>query len=165
MKKHLAVIAGALCALAIAFASGRYSAPTTTVTVEKEVEKVVEKKVEVKGEDIIKVVYRTRTIRPDGTKEEREEERTETKRREETTTDTKRNREVETRIVVERNHPRLRMGALVGTPLRLDLQTSLLVGGHVEKPNVLGPFSLGAMVLYRPSAGEISVLGGISLEF
>lgn len=145
-------------ALILAFASGRFSrtAETKTEFQEKVVykDRVVEKIVEVekKHEDKIRIVYRE--TKPDGTKTEREEERTKTD------TDKKTDKAVEKYVVVEKEvtktvtvktQPRLMVSVLAGydmSPafLKIPSAPNLAVGIDV-KVRVAGPIYLGVMAV------------------
>lgn len=168
MKTKLAIALGVTVALALAYAAGRYQAPTKVEYQEKivkvETVKVVE--VKVRGEETTKVVYRTRTKAPDGTVTETETERTDTKTKETTSgaTDTTRKVDTDTRKTQTTTRPDYRIAALVGAPLRLDVAPSLVYGFHAER-RLLGPVSAGVWVLRDSKTSGVMVGLGVSVEF
>jgi hypothetical protein len=159
----------AVIALVGAFAAGRASSPESEVReVERVVykDKVVEvvKTVTVREQAQARVIYRDRVTKPDGTRVEREVERTETKATEHAQAEAARASTAEGQRVAERTvtprQPQWRAGVLVGAQLRLDpLGVSPAVGAHVER-RLLGPLWLGAWGLHTGSAGL-----SLSLEF
>ncbi len=166
-------LVGALLA-ASSFAVGRYSAAGPDVReVERIVykDRVVEKIVEVKVKQAaeVKIVYREKTTKPDGTTVERTAERTDTKTDEKTDTKTDTERTAEGTRDVERvviaQKPDWRVGALVGADVAFNpLAASLLVGVQVER-RIAGPFSVGIWALVRPSPFGLAAGGSLALEF
>ncbi len=165
---------GVLSAALACFAIGRYSAAGPDVReVERIVykDRVVEKIVEVKVKQAaeVKIVYREKTTKPDGTTVERTAERTDTKTDEKTNTKTDSERIAEGMRDVERivvaHKPDWRVGALIGADVAFNpLAASLLAGAQVER-RIAGPFSVGLWALVRPSPFGFAAGGSIALEF
>jgi hypothetical protein len=162
-------IGGGIALLVAAFAVGRFSSREPDVRdVERIVyqDRVVEKVVTVTVKEEAKrvVIYRDRVIKPDGTRIEREVEKTETDTK---IADTRTGEKVDTREgTKDREHvvtsplPQWRVGALVGVGLRVD--PFVLVpayGAHVER-RIAGPFFVGVWGLHTGTAGL-----SLSLEF
>lgn len=160
-------------AVLVAFCAGRFSAPVKVEErlVEKVVvqEKLVEKRFEVavKAEERVRVVYRDRIVRPDGTREEREVERDESASS--SATVAAKVREVERVVyrdrevvkVVESARPLWRVSLLAGVDLpRLhhpQLLGPIAFGAQVER-RLIGPAFVGA---YALSSGQGGVTVGV----
>ncbi len=160
-------IGGPVALLAAAFAVGRYTAREPDVRdVERVVykDRVVEKIVEVKVKEEAKrvIVYRDRVIKPDGTRIEREIEKTETDTK---ITDARETAKEATHAgtkdrehVVTSPRPDWRVGAMVGTALTLDpIFLKPVYGGFVER-RIAGPFSVGIWGLSTGTTGVSLVL-------
>jgi hypothetical protein len=166
--------AGVLVLFAAAFAAGRYTAAEPDV---HEVERVVYRDqvvtktrvvtVAAKAETKRVVVYRDRVVKPDGTRIEREVERSDTETRETTrtegTTNTERTTEGDRTSdrTVTAARPNWRVGALVGGQLD-PLGLRPVYGAHAER-RLAGPFHVGAWGLHT-GAGIAAGLS-LSLEF
>lgn len=163
MRRRLLIAAGAVTALLLAFAGGRWSrkppAPLTrevvkTVTVDRIVQAAAEvRTVTVAGP--VRVV--TRVVRePGGTvREERTEERgpvTATVARVERTSEATREH-VATRTQLAPERPRWMVGALAGW----DLRSSRLVYGAHAGVRILGPVSVGAWAVPQLRAGGLAI--------
>lgn len=156
LKDHWRAVAVSLALLG-AFATGRFATPTKTVT--QTVERVVTKTVTVKAK--ARVVYRDRTViqKPDGTVERRDVERTE----QTTVAATEHEAEHAATVTVTASPPQWRASLLAGVDFP-----------HLDRPALLGPIQLGAMVerriagpLWIGAWGMSSGVGGLalSLEF
>lgn len=124
--KYKAIIAGVL--LVVAFAFGRYSAPTKTITETKIVKEVVK-------EEVVHTVTRV-VERPDGTKE----------------TDTTTDSDTNTHTDITRERVKEIFAA------SRDLNVSVLIGGqpHMFKGISIGPIVYGASVT-RTIIGPVTV--------
>lgn len=157
--------------LVVAFAGGRFSQVAEKqvefkdklVYVDRVVEKIVE--IEKKHEDKVRIVYRE--TKPDGTKTEREEERTKTD------TEKAAERTVEKVVTIDREviknvtvklQPRVMIGVLVGydhSPsfLKIPNVPNLALGAEV-KVRIAGPVSVGIWGLNTGVVG-----GSLSVSF
>jgi hypothetical protein len=163
--------ASAVVIVIVSFAFGRFSQVAEKQVEFKEklvyVDRVVEKVIEIekKREDKIRIVYRE--TKPDGTKTEREEERTKTD------TDKSSEKVVERVVLVDREvikkettviNPRVMFGVLVGydaapTFLKIPSAPNLALGIEA-KVRVVGPLWIGAFGLNTGVVG-----GSVSLTF
>lgn len=161
--KRRALVLGAVIA---AFVVGRLTAPPDVREVERErvaykdriVEKVVHAKVQ--GAERRVVVYRDRVVQPDGTRVEREVERSEEAVRTVSTVRTDTRREATEREATEREAaralplPSWRVGALVGGQLRFESAPLLMPSyGAIVERRIAGPISTGAWMLTNGTFG------------
>jgi hypothetical protein len=172
-KRYAVIAVVAVLALAGAFSAGRFSAPLKTETVE--VEKVVyknreiEKKVfvQVAAKTETKIVYRDKVTKKDGTVEEHEVEKTDTK--EDTKTNTVADKAIESIVYRDREvtktvtlRPDWRFGVLVGVqypPPLLPIAGPLVLGVHADR-RIVGGLWAGLWIQTGGSFGA-----SVSFEF
>lgn len=160
-----------LLAVLVAFFVGRLTAPPKIQEVERErvvyQDRIIEKVVHAKAQDVERrvVVYRDRIVQPDGTRVEREVERS----AEAVRTIEAIHEDAQHELIAEGHAerkittvlPSWRVGALVGGQIRLDSALSLTpsYGALVER-RIVGPMSAGAWAL---NDGTIGLL--LTMEF
>lgn len=127
----------AAVALLVAFASGRWLAPTKVVTEIKTVE--VERKETDEEKKKHQTIIITETKNPDGTVTKITKIVNNTKETKHETDDSR--KETDDTKTVERSQSRLHLSALSGVQLNSGVPT-VVYGGHVSK-EILGPISIG----------------------
>jgi hypothetical protein len=161
-REHRVALMLGACFCTVAFVAGHSAREPDVKTVEHVVYRdrvVTVTKVE-REEAKTRVVYRERTVSPDGTRHETEVEREDTHATEHaaTTAVADHSADVSKSTTVTSARADSRVGVLLGANLQLAPQ----IGVIVER-QVLGPVSAGAWVLVQPSP-VFNLAGGLSVS-